>query len=164
MITALPGLDTPLLFLLEGGRPPCSKPFPFLGKAMCTAPQSSPSIPNPALRYLYTAESRSSATGSYPLTRAVSSLSPLCALTLEPGCLSVGAFPSMSSEIRADLSWHGHCSPGVTPVRRPRLSCGACSRNLGSNDLPTARTLAAIYYSFSTASRQDYLSCFSPWF
>lgn len=98
--------------------------FPLSGNGLVTAPFCyNSSIPNPAPRHPDAAGSRSSAMRSYTLTQAVSSLSPLCALTLEPECLSVGAFPSMSSEIRADVPGHRRCSPGVTPVQQPQVSC-----------------------------------------
>lgn len=125
------GLDIPLVFLLEEGKPLFSKPFPFLGMGTSQLLSFSPSIPNPTPRRRGAAVSRSSATRSYTLTGAVSSLSPLCAPTVEPECLCVGAFPSMSPEIRADLPGHGRCSPGVTPGRRPRVSRSACSGNPG---------------------------------
>lgn len=156
-ITALPGLDTPLLFLLEGGRALCSKPFPFLGMgtehllSSRLHPESRSEAPRGC-------GERELSQRGYTLTWAVSSLSGLCAPALEPECLCVGAFPSMSPEIRADLPGHGRCIPGVTPVRRPRLSRSACSGNPGRNDLPTARTSAPIYDSLSTASRRQCLA------
>lgn len=139
----------PLLALWQGGKdsarppgastrpghpsplPPVLQSFLFPGTGQVTAPEFSPSIPNLAPRRREAAVSRSSATRSYTLTGAVSSLSPLCAPTLEPECLCVGAFPSMSPEIRADLRGHGRCRPGVTPGRRPRVSGSACSGNPG---------------------------------